>query len=156
MANRNDTSKIVNAPTVVFDTNALVAELAFPEEPLRCVTLAESNVVEAAISPALLREFAAVLDYDHLPLATHAPERRSRTVERVAGFARVVEAAVSLDAAADSDDDAVLECAVTVAADAVVSDDYHLRELDGVAGIEVLTRESFLDYYPHHHRNPKE
>jgi hypothetical protein len=34
---------------------------------------------------------------------------------------------------------------VTVGADALVSDDYHLRELDGVAGIEVLTREAFLD-----------
>jgi predicted nucleic acid-binding protein len=63
----------------------------------------------------------------------------------VADFARVVEPAVSFDAAADSDDDAILECAVTAGADVLVSDDYHLRELDGVAGIEVLTREAFLD-----------
>ena len=131
--------------TVVFDTNVLVAELAFPDEPPRCVSLAESSAVEAAVSPALLREFAAVLDYDHLPLATHAAERRTRAVERVANFSRVVEPAVSFDAAIDPDDDAVLECAVAVAADAVVSDDHHLRELDGVAGVEVLTREAFLD-----------
>ena len=131
--------------TVVFDTNVLVAELAFPEEPAVCVALAESGVVEAAVSPALLREFAAVLRYERLPLAAHTSERRARAVERVAAVARVVEPAVEVEAAPDVDDDAVLECAVAAAADRVVSDDYHLRDLDGFAGVEMLTRESFLD-----------
>ena len=146
-------------PTVVFDTNVLVAELGFPEEPAVCVSLAESGTVEVVGSPSLLREFAAVLTYDHLPLAV---ERRADAVERVVDFARVVEPALSLDVAPDGDDDAVLECAVTGAADAVVSDDYHLRDLDGFAGIEVLTRETFLerctDRSPvgDRHRNPKE
>lgn len=158
-------STLVTGRTVVFDTNVLVAELAFPEEPLACVSLAESGTVEAAVSPVLLREFAAVLDYDHLPLAAHAPERRAQAVERVADLARVVEPAVSLDAAADSDDDAVLECAVSAGADSLVSDDHHLRELDGFAGVEVLTREAFLDRHADQdldcshpeqaHRNPK-
>ncbi|WP_170977199.1 putative toxin-antitoxin system toxin component, PIN family [Halorussus salinisoli] len=131
--------------TVVFDNNVLVAELAFPDEPLACVALAESGAVEVAVSPALLREFAAVLRYDHLPLAALAPERRAEAVERVVGFARVVEPAVRIDAADDPDDDAVLECAVAAAADAVVSDDYHLRNLDGIAGVDVLSRKTFLD-----------
>lgn len=134
-------------PTVVFDTNVLVAELAFPEERPLCVALAESGAVEVAVSPDLLREFAAVLGYDHLPLAARAPERRARAVERVVAFARAVEPAVRIDAAEDADDDAVLECAVAAAADAVVSDDYHLRTLDGIAGVDVRTREAFLDRY---------
>jgi putative PIN family toxin of toxin-antitoxin system len=134
-----------NPPTVVFDTNVLVAELAFPEEPTRCVSLAESGAVEAAVSPDLLREFAGVLRYDHLPLAARAPERRARAVERVAAFACVVERAVEIDAAPDADDAGVLDGAGAAGADRVVSDDYHLRDLDGFAGIEVLTRESFLN-----------
>ena len=94
-----------SAPTVVFDTNVLVAELAFPEEPPVCVAVAEAGAVEVAVSPALLREFAGVLDYDHLALSA----------ERRAG------------------------------ADGVISDDAHLRALDGVAGLDVLTRDEFLD-----------
>ena len=137
----------MSVPTVVFDTNVLVAELAFPEEPAVCVGLAEAGVVEAAVTPALLREFAAVLAYDHLPLAALAPERRAEAVERVVGFARPVEPAVEIDVAPDDDDDAVLECAVAAAADLVVSDDYHLREVDGFAGVTVLPREAFLDRY---------
>jgi predicted nucleic acid-binding protein len=149
---------VVTGRTVVFDTNVLVAELAFPDEPLACVSLAESGAVEAAASPALLREFSAVLGRDHLPLPS---ERRNIAVERAADLARVVEPAVSLDVA----DDAVLECALTVGADSVVSDDYHLRDLDGFAGIEVVTREAFLDRYLDRpasisgddaHRNPEE
>ena len=132
----------MNRPTVVFDTNVLVAELAFPEEPVACVALADSGAVEVALSPSLLREFAAVLADDHLPLPA---DRRAETVERVVAFARVVEPAVEIDAAADPDDDAVLECAVAAAADCVVSDDYHLRDCDGVAGVTVRTREAFLD-----------
>jgi putative PIN family toxin of toxin-antitoxin system len=135
----------VSRPTVVFDTNVLVAELAFPEEPAVCVALAESGAVEAAVSPALLREFAAVLRYDHLPLAAHGRERRSRAVERVTALARVVEPAMEVSVAPDADDDAVLECALAAAADWVVSEDYHLRELDGFAGTEVLRRDGFLD-----------
>jgi predicted nucleic acid-binding protein len=132
----------VTGRTVVFDTNVLVAELAVPDEPLACVSLAESGVVEVASSLALLGESAAVLDDDHLPLSAG---RRRGAVERVADFARVVEPALSVDAVADDEDDAVLECALTVRADALVSDDHHLRALDGVAGIEVLPRAAFID-----------
>jgi putative PIN family toxin of toxin-antitoxin system len=135
----------VNRPTVVFDTRVLVAELAFPDEPLACVALADSDAVEVAISPALLREFAAVLGYDRLPLAGDSPACRTDAVERVLDVARVVEPAVQIDAAADPDDDAVLECAVAAAADLVVSDDSHLRDRDGFAGVAVHTREGFLD-----------
>jgi len=130
------------SPTVVFDTNVLVAELAFPEEPPVCVALAEGGGVEVAVSPALLEEFSAVLEYDRLPLPA---ERRAEAVERVVGFARVVEPAVSVDAAEDPDDDAVLECALAVGAERVVSDDAHLRALDGFGGIEISTRAAFLD-----------
>ncbi|NHN58025.1 putative toxin-antitoxin system toxin component, PIN family [Halorussus rarus] len=137
----------MSVPTVVFDTNVLVAELAFPEEPAVCVDLAETGVVEAAVTPALLREFAAVLAYDHLPLADRPPRHRARAVERVVGVARPVEPAVRIDAAPDEDDDAVLECAVAAAADVVVSDDRHLRELDGVAGVGVVPRAAFRERY---------
>lgn len=130
---------------VVLDTNVLVAELAFPDEPTACVSLAESGSIEAVVSPSLLREFATVLGYDHFPLSS---DRARFAVERVVDFARVVEPAVSVDAAADNDDDAVLECALAVGADSIVSDDHHLRDLDGLAGIEVVTRETFLARYP--------
>ena len=151
----------MDAPTVVFDTNVLVAELAFPDEPERCVSLAESGAVEVAVSPATLREFAAVLRYDRLPLATREPERRARAVERVAAFTRVVEPAVRVAAASDPDDDAVLECALAAAADCVVSDDAHLLELGQFAGIEIVPREAFLARHAdgriggRAHRNPE-
>ncbi|WP_435179729.1 PIN domain-containing protein [Halorussus sp. AFM4] len=137
----------MSRPTVVFDTNVLVAELAFPAEPAVCVGLAEAGAVEAAVTPDLLREFAAVLGYDHLPLADRSPRRRAAAVERVADFALLIAPAVRVDAAPDDDDDAVLECALAAAADVVVSDDYHLRALDGFAGVEVLSREAFRDRY---------
>jgi predicted nucleic acid-binding protein len=129
-------------PTAVFDTNVLVAELAFPEEPPVCVALAEAGALEVAVTPALLEEFAAVLGYDRLALPA---ERRTEAVERVVGFARVVEPAVSVAAAEDSDDDAVLECALAVGAERVVSDDGHLRALDGFGGVEISSRAAFLD-----------
>ena len=129
-------------PTVVFDTNVFVAELAFPDEPPVCVALAEAGVVEVAVSPPLVREFAAVLHYDHLPLPA---ERRAEVVARVAGVARVVEPVASVAAAEDPDDDAVLECAIAAGADGVVSDDGHLLALDGIGGVDVLTRATFLE-----------
>lgn len=138
-------------PTVVFDTNVLVAELAFPEEPPVCVALAEAGAVEVAISPPLLREFRAVLDYDHLPLSAErraSAQRQASVVERVVAFARVVEPVVSVDAAEDPDDDAVLECALAAGADGVISDDAHLHALDGFAGVNVSTRDRFLEQYP--------
>ena len=131
-------------PTVVFDTNVLVAELAFPDERERCFALAEDGAVELIVSPALLREFAAVLDYDHLPLPAG---RREAAVERVARVARVVEPVVDLTVVADPDDDAVLEAVLAGAADLAVSDDAHLREVDGVVGIEVAPREAFLERF---------
>lgn len=129
-------------PTVVFDTNVFVAELAFPEEPPVCVALAEAGAVEVAVSPALVREFAAVLDYNRLPLPA---ERRAGVVERIVRSARVVEPAVSVNAAEDPDDDAVLECAIAAGAESVVSDDAHLHALDGIRGVDVLAREAFLE-----------
>jgi predicted nucleic acid-binding protein len=95
----------VTGRTVVFDTNVLIAELAVPDEPLACVSLAESGVVEVASSLALLGESAAVFDDDHLPLSAG---RRRGPVERVADFARVVEPALSVDAVADDEDDDAL------------------------------------------------
>lgn len=138
---RRRTFDTTEHPTVVLDTNVLVAELAFPEETLACVALAEAGAVEVAVSPSLCRAFAAVLADDRLPLPA---DRRAEPVERVVSFARVVEPAVEIDAVADPDDDAVLECAVAAAADCVVSDDYHLRDCDRVAGVAVRTREAFL------------
>lgn len=130
--------------TVVYDTNVLVAELAFPEERAVCLELVESAVVELVVSDATLREFAAVLRYDHLPLPS---ERRATAVERVVRAARVVSPAVELAVAADPDDDAILEAALTAGGNCVVSDDAHLRDVSGVCGIDVVPREAFLLEY---------
>ncbi|WP_276300446.1 putative toxin-antitoxin system toxin component, PIN family [Halorussus lipolyticus] len=137
-------SRTARSPTVVFDTNVFVAELGFPDEPPVCVALAEAGAVELAVSPPLVREFSAVLDYDRLRLPA---ERHAEVVERVVESARVVEPAVSVDATEDPNDDAVIECALSAGAERVVSDDAHLTALDGIGGVEVLTRDAFLDRY---------
>ncbi len=136
---------------IVIDTNIWVSGLLWRGMPWRLLCLAEAGDVELCLAPAMLDELANVLSY----------ERLQPRLEQL-GLAPVELVAYAMDLAsifevpegppivvADPDDDVFLRCASVSGAVCVVSGDRHLLDLDGYAGIPILTvRDFFAKEFP--------
>lgn len=127
---------------VVADTNVFISALMFGGLPGAFLDLALMRLFALAISPALLDE----LD-EKLRLKFEMADKDALAVRsKLQGVAELVVPDFTLDAVRDDpDDNRVLECAVKVNADYIVSGDRHLRKLKEYAGIPVLTVRQFLD-----------
>jgi len=66
-----------------------------------------------------------------------------RELRAIARIAEIVRPSVTLNVAADPDDDRVLECAISGKADLIVSNDKHLRSLGSFRGIAIVTGTDF-------------
>jgi putative PIN family toxin of toxin-antitoxin system len=125
---------------VVLDTNTYVAAFLRPNGKYAMLWQAalERRYVLLSSSP-LCSELAGVL--------RRQPEWTEDAVQgivrAVAGVAELVHPTPALQAAADPDDDRVLECAIAGKADLIVSNDRHLRTLRTFRGISIVTGSDF-------------
>lgn len=128
---------------IVLDTNVLVSGVFFGGIPGRILQAWRDGKIQIVLSPEILDEYREVLD----ELAASHPGidvRRFLDLVIVHGDL-VVGASLSEEVCDDPEDDKFLACAVSTAADCVVSGDKHLLKVSGYRGIVVLKPRAFAD-----------
>ncbi len=126
---------------VVLDTNVLVSALLWPGNPTKLIEFAADGVVQLFASKLLIEEFSDVLQRPKLAVrvaatgmsATELVQQYQRLAHRVTASKLITRIS------RDIDDDAVLACAITAKADAIVSGDQDLLTLRSIDGIPILT-----------------
>ncbi len=103
---------------VVLDTNTLVSSLGWSGPPARILDAVLAGQLVLASSPALLAELERVLAYPKLARVFPDPEG---LVARLRTVVYLVEPTFELAVVADEPDNRVLEAAVAVRADAIVT-----------------------------------
>ncbi len=126
---------------VVLDTNVVASALLWGGTPERLIELAGEGVLECFTSEALLAELAGILG--RIKFAAKLRQKNLSAAEIVARYREIaepVEAAPIEEAALrDTDDAAVLACALAARAEAIISGDADLHALGSYQGIPVLS-----------------
>lgn len=130
---------------VVADTNVYVSAFVFGGPPEYLLRLARRKIFLLYLSAAIGEEIEEVLTrkFGYSKMALQMVRRKlSRATRRVARTrARVRQSA-------DPDDDKVLECALTVRADYIVSGDQRLLDLHPFRRIAIVRPGRFLELRP--------
>ena len=127
---------------VVLDSNVYVSALHFGGLPLELLLLGTGDDVALFTSPAILAEVAGVLSGKF-----HWDESRvSEALDVLSQFIVPVEPRQRLRVVrADEADNRILECALAVRADRIVSGDHHLLDLGQFRGIRIQTPRAFIE-----------
>jgi len=131
---------------LVLDTNTAVSGLLWDGPPSQVIDAAIVGTVSLFTSAVLLDELLDVLQRPKL--ARRLVLRGLTAPELLAEYANltlvVSPTPLFAPVSADPDDDAVLACAVSVQAEAIVSGDHHLLDLKIYQGIPILTAPELL------------
>lgn len=115
----------------VLDTNVLMAALLSPRgAPFRLVELCSEGLADVVVSPMLLCEFERVLGRPHLRAQIDDAERASFIEQLRLDAVLVPDPAPTERMTADPGDEYLVLLARASKADAIVSGDHHLLELD--------------------------
>lgn len=128
---------------VVFDTNALVSRLLFPQSvPGQAVRLAMDSA-QLLVSEATVSELAEVLSRPKFDRYVSVSERRHflRLIGRIVDFVPVV---YPIRVCRDQKDDKFLELALAGAADVVVTGDSDLLVLHPFRSVPILAPAAYL------------
>ena len=128
---------------VVFDTNVVASASFWRGAPFDCLAAWAQGRCEAVVSSALLAEYHETLE----ELRLDYPRRKYvGWVEALTESAELVFPVERVTGATpDSDDEMVLECALAVEADFIVSGDKkHLLALRQFQGIPIVSAAEFL------------
>ena len=126
---------------LILDTNTVVSGLLWSGPPSQVIDAAITGTVDLFSSAVLLGE---LLDVLQRPKLTRRLALRGLTAqELLAEYAKLVidvsPTTLPISVSIDPDDDAVLACALTAQAEAIVSGDHHLLDLKSYQGIPILT-----------------
>ena len=131
----------------VLDTNVVVSGLLWNGPPRKILEAADEERIFLFTSRALLEELAYVLQRPKFKtsLALRGLDFRGALAQAVQLTRLMVPRTFSETVVAqDPSDDKVLECAVSAAADAIVTGDEHLLILRRFRDIPILPPDSFL------------
>lgn len=120
----------------MLDTNVLVSATLNEGNARRLLRLCSTGNHRLLQSDATFDELARVLRYPWLRLEKDAIHSTLVTVTEIA---ETIAVQTRLHAAADPDDNRFLELAIDGHADAIVSGDHHLLELETFRGIPIWT-----------------
>ncbi len=128
---------------VVFDTNIMVSGLLWRGKAYQCLLLARAGVVRAVYCPEMMAELSEKLRHKF----DFSENRIRAVVHDVRRFAERIEISGAIKiVVADPDDDKFIECAIIGKAEAIVSGDHHLLELDEHEGIPIMSAAEFVDW----------
>ena len=135
---------------VVLDTNTVVSGLLWAGPPREVIALIEQEKIILCTSPALIAELHDVIGRpkfsSRLERVQQSPhEVAERYVEHAAIIVEPQE--VPEIVTSDPDDDLVLACALSAAADYIISGDRHLLDLKNYQDIPILSAADFLTAY---------
>lgn len=132
---------------VVLDTNVIASALLWGGTPERLIDAAGEGRVELLTSAALVAELSGILERTKF-----ARKLKAKNLSAAEAVARYREVAETVDAAPieearlrDPDDAAVLGCALSGRADAIVTGDDDLHALGSYRGIPILTAAECLE-----------
>lgn len=131
---------------VVFDTNVVISGMLWGGSPRRALEQIHLKRAVLLSSQPLLDELTEVVTRPKFVARLAQVNTTSQALLHMyLGIVEMVEPAdVGQVVQADPKDDKFLACAVGGAAQAVVSGDHHLLDLQHYAGITILTIEQFL------------
>jgi len=126
----------------VLDTNVVVSAAFFGGRPRVVLDAWADGKVEVVVTPSILDEYLRVCD--RLRASYPDADYQALLFELAAHGILVSDSDEAVGVTSDPDDDKFMACAAE--ADAiVVSGDRHLLDVDGWAGVRVMTPSQFLD-----------
>ena len=127
--------------TVVFDTNILYSPTGWRGNPCQCVELARTRLIQAVSCRELIEELAEKLEAK----LAFSPEQTADALADYLTFLPLVKIPRLLDAVPrDTEDNAVLECAIAGQARFIITGDLDLLVLKNFRGIEIVRAADFL------------
>ena len=130
---------------VVLDTNILISAIVFGGKPRDILERIISGKLEFAVSKEILNEVEGVLSGKKFKYPSHVIYEIRNAIEEL-GEIVVPEKRINR-IKKDPDDNRILECALAVNADFIISGDNHLLEFKVFKGIQILSPADFLEKY---------
>lgn len=127
---------------VVIDTNVIVSAFGWHGTPEKIVKLVLTGKIQNFITMEMLAEVARVVSYPKLKF----PESlQVEIIETIFNFSKIVEVREFVNIIKDdSEDNKVLECAISAESEFIITGDSHLLMLENFRGMEILTPDNFL------------
>ena len=131
---------------ILLDTNVLISGIFFGGTPGRIVEAWQSGVIRIVTSPAILSEYADVLNR----IAAKRPGIEPYPILALltANCECIESPELPESVCDDPDDDKFFACAVTSGVTVIVSGDSHLLTQTGHRDIRVLTPAEILEQHP--------
>ena len=126
---------------VVLDTNVIISAIFFEGIPLKIIRAAFAKKIELVASRVVLAEYREVAERLHVQFPSVNYRRPLAILESKLAIVR--PAALGEAVCRDSDDDAVLACALGGNAKVICSGDGDLLALNGFRGLEIMPPADF-------------
>jgi uncharacterized protein len=127
---------------IIIDTNNLISALGWEGNSRELVQKAIDKEFELCISLKQIEELKRVMDY---PKFRFSEIQKRNFLEILTEVASIVNTTTILNVIEDPDDNMLLECALEVKADYIISGDEHLKKLKEFKGIKILNVKDFLE-----------
>lgn len=127
----------------VLDTNVVMSAIFFGGVPLKIIRAAISKKVELVVSEAVLAEYREVAERLHAKFPTVSYKRPLAILESKLTLVRPKP--LSKSVCRDSDDDAIISCALGGRAKVICSGDDDLLTLNGYNGLEIISPAAFCE-----------
>lgn len=127
---------------IVIDTNNYIAALGWKGKSRELLESVIDGEYELYISVKQLQEIKRVMEY---PKFAFSAEQKKRFLKLLQEFTISVDTKVKLNVVQDDpDDNMIIECAVEVNADYIISGDAHLKKLMHYNHIPIISVNEFL------------
>lgn len=127
---------------VVLDTNIIVSAFGWGGKPADIMRLITGGEILNFTSVEMLTELKKVVGYSRL---SFSETLQAEIIEIMFNASSIVERHESVNIIDDdTEDNKILECAISAGAEFVVSGDKHLLTLKSFEGIKIVTPEEFI------------
>jgi len=127
---------------IVVDTNNLISGLGWEGNSRELIRKIINKEYELCISIKQLAELKRVMDYLKF---NFTEQQKSKFLEILTEIATIADTKTSLNITRDPEDNMLLECAVEVNADYIISGDEDLKKLKEFKGIKIVSVKDFLE-----------
>lgn len=130
---------------ITVDTNVLISATFWYGDSFRILERVENKEIELVLSNEILREYEEVLAYDEIQEKIQGKNlTMKQTVQKIQTMATLVHPSEKIDVITDdTDDNAVLECALEGKVKYIIANDKHLLKLKEFREIKILTPAQF-------------
>jgi putative PIN family toxin of toxin-antitoxin system len=136
-------SKLASKPTIIFDTNALISALMYPESVSAQALIVGVGHFQLAASDSTWAELEAVSSRKKFT-KYWAAQDRLLFLAQLAAMTNFYDVITAVTDCVDAADNKFLELAIDAKARVIVSGDQHLRSMHPFQGISIISPSVFL------------